>query len=294
MEKKKESVNKENKDNKENIELEASDLENINIFDELSSDDYKSKKKEVLSKEEKILRWISIVSSSCQTIWVLLFIAAACLFWYIKLQSQEEFKANTFLFPFCPILIWDIVLDDWKCTTVSSLNKEYSDKKTKLLKEQTEKIIAMLEPLYVENSFTKSKSVVFLSDKSKSKIEVLSMIEKFDDLKTNFWFEKSKIQCEEINIDSDNIFSASCTAYSVWYEDGIRWFDWTNDTRVSWTSISIATSFLNYIEKNSDDFSVINKQKAFNSEDTSIEWTWYTQKTDFDIFLKYNPTTLSL
>jgi hypothetical protein len=57
---------------------------------------------------------------------------------------------------------------------------------------------------------------------------------------------------------------------------------------LKWTSISIANSFLNYIEKQSTVFSIVNKQKVFRSETILWEKTNFTNKTQFNLVLNYN------
>jgi hypothetical protein len=90
----------------------------------------------------------------------------------------------------------------------------------------------------------------------------------------------------------------TCDAYSQSYENNwIVWFSWNTEKKdeyVSWTSLSLANSFLNYIEKKKDSgFTIIDKQKLFEVEPVSWDsdiWrtTGYTKKTTFNIKLKIN------
>jgi hypothetical protein len=81
-----------------------------------------------------------------------------------------------------------------------------------------------------------------------------------------------------------------CIAYSAWYEKWIRWFDWKNDIKslVKWTSLSIANSFLNYINLESNIFIIIDRQKIFKSENIIWNKTGFTSKTRFNLKLKFN------
>ena len=57
--------------------------------------------------------------------------------------------------------------------------------------------------------------------------------------------------------------------------------------RVRGTSISLANSFINYIEKKSDIFEVVNKQKLFSIEKVFGGDTNFTHRTEFNLELKY-------
>ncbi|MFC1797711.1 hypothetical protein ACFLY2_00560 [Patescibacteria group bacterium] len=83
--------------------------------------------------------------------------------------------------------------------------------------KQVQDILAILEKLYSVENFTKTKDVIFLADKSDNKLQVLSILEEFDNLKNAFDpVVKEKIQCDSIVIDSSkqNI-SMSCSAFSA-------------------------------------------------------------------------------
>jgi hypothetical protein len=103
---------------------------------------------------------------------------------------------------------------------------------------------------------------------------------------------QERIKCEDFSISSEWILTASCEAFSGWYETNIKWFDGTDNQRVSGTSISIANSFLNYIEKQSEDFTLLNRQKTFKSEWVFAEYSYITKKTSFDLSLQYNSDNL--
>jgi hypothetical protein len=102
-----------------------------------------------------------------------------------------------------------------------------------------------------------------------------------------------------MSIDStEKTLSITCDAYSQGYENnwivGFSGDVERKDEYISWTSLSLANSFLNYIEKRKDSgFTLIDKQKLFEAETVSWDsdiWrtTGYTKRTTFDIKLKIN------
>lgn len=99
-----------------------------------------------------------------------------------------------------------------------------------------------------------------------------------------------RIQCEDFNINEDFILTAKCIAYSSDFAKDIKWFDGTDNDRISGTSISVANSFLNYIDKQSDVFTLIDRQKKFQLQEFFSEYTNFSKKTDFDLKLQYDNT----
>jgi hypothetical protein len=51
---------------------------------------------------------------------------------------------------------------------------------------------------------------------------------------------------------------------------------------------------LNFIDKKSTDFLILNRQKVFSSKSVIWEKTWFNNKTTLNIFLKYKKNSLSL
>ena len=98
---------------------------------------------------------------------------------------------------------------------------------------------------------------------------------------------QERIQCKNFSISEDWLLSASCEAFSGGYEIDIKGFEGVDGQRVSGTSISIANSFLNYIEKQSESFVLIDRQKTFSSESVFSEYSYITKKTNFDLKLQY-------
>ena len=81
--------------------------------------------------------------------------------------------------------------------------------------------------------------------------------------------------------------SARCEAYSSDWDSDITTIQ---DDKNSGTSISIASSFIDFIENTEDtNFKVINRQKTFDYNSVSGNGI-YTKRTDFDLYLKYTDT----
>lgn len=87
----------------------------------------------------------------------------------------------------------------------------------------------------------------------------------------------------------------SCDAYSSRWDRNIVWLNWNNQKseNVSGTSISIASSFINFLEKNSTQFTLTDKQKEFSYNDVA-DYGWYSRKTNFKLSLKLTSNTLLL
>ena len=252
--------------------------------------------KNITDKEHKdIFYYISKAGSFISSIFWILFALLILLYAYIFIQQNEKMQNSQMLDPFCRVFLWDLEHTNAFCSSVSALHKEHEKKLKDLKNTQVWEIISILEELYKLENFLKTKEVIFLGEKTLSKLQILQILEEFDTLKNNFEsIEKDKIQCSEIEINEENIFKAKCESFSAWYEWGIKWFDGSDISSVRWTSISIANSFLNYIEKNSDLFHIIDRQKIFSAQSIIWEKSWFTSKTTFYLKLQYSPNNLSL
>lgn len=268
------------------------EIESSNIFDDFAQDSSLLQEVNKLKSENNKDKFYYISKSArfLQTIFLILFFVFAILLTYIYVQNKEDYKNSNILDPLCFVFLGNIPNQDTYCSSITSLNNTYTTKLNTLKETQTKDILAILENLYEVENFTKTKEVIFLTDKSNNKLKVLEVLEAFDNLKNNFdKIDKQKVQCNWLIIDSkDDVLSMSCTAYSAWYEKWIKWFDWVTDSSLKWTSISIANSFLNYISKTSDIFTIVDRQKVFRSESVLWEKTDFTNKTSFSLKLKYN------
>jgi len=78
--------------------------------------------------------------------------------------------------------------------------------------------------------------------------------------------------------------SARCEAYSSDWDSDITGVD---NSKFSGTSISVASSFIDFLENS--EFTVVSKQKIFDFETVSGNGI-YTKKTSFDLELRYTDT----
>jgi len=277
--------------NNENIENNK-EIITSNIFDDFGQDSNLIEEVDRLKKEGSrdkfyyISKWAYVL----QTIFwfsVLIYIA---LYSYIYIQKNENIKDSSMLDPLCFIFLWGIINEDTYCSSISSLNTTYANKSAELKNAQAKSIMDILEQLYKVENFSESKEVIFLWDKSKNKLKVLEILEKFDSLKNSFVeIDKAKVQCSSLVIDSSSkTLSMNCVAFSAWYEKWLKWFDAKLQSDVRGTSISLANSFLNYITKTSRDFIIIDRQKIFKLDSVVWDETDFTNKTNFTLKLKYN------
>ncbi len=269
-----------------------------NIFDDFNQDDWLLDEVDQIKQERDrdMFYYLNVGWKFFQVIFMLLIVLLFVLYSYIyvqnKVYSENDFD-NQLLWPFCFILL-DGVKHPWLdfCTSISSLKEKYEKDLSETKQYQFEEILSVIKRVYEIENFTKTKDVLFLQDKTEWKLTIIKILEEFDDLKNTFSsLDKQTIQCKWIKIDqSTKILTMNCSAYSAWYESWIRWFDGSNDKNalIKWTSISIANSFLNYINLESKVFRIVNRQKLFKAESIVGSDTGFTSKTSFTLKLKYN------
>lgn len=284
----------ENKNEFETIDFSAENNEKNNVsnlFSDFNTDI--SMEKDLKEKKDKnMFYYLQISLKIFQiTTWIFVFILILFLS-YIFVQKSENIVDNHYLDPICFILNGEVPVLWWGCSSVTVNEKILDEEKNRIKEEYSKQVLWILPTVYETESFLNTKEVDFLVSKSKSKLKVLDILEKFDFYKSDFtWFDKKKIQCSEISIDWKNkILSMKCEAYAAWYTK-IIWFSWDKTKEqdyVNWTSVSIANSFINFLEKNAKKyFLVIDRQKLFESE--VLKWIdWYTNKTTFNLKLKIN------
>ncbi|MGB2110428.1 MAG: hypothetical protein ACPHY8_00360 [Patescibacteria group bacterium] len=64
----------------------------------------------------------------------------------------------------------------------------------------------------------------------------------------------------------------------------------SGNEKISGTSITLATSFLHYIENNSDSFIIQDKQRTFKKEPYYSDNNIYTSETKFELKMQYIPS----
>lgn len=276
-----------------NINTEKNDnIDSSNIFDEFIDDsaliDEVAKTKKDINKDK--FYYLKKAWLFLQSLFIILIVVSLLLYWYIYIQKNENLSNSKILDPFCYIILWNITKNETYCSSLWYLKVFYTNDIKELKEKNTKKIIEILEKLYEVENFNKTKEVIFLLDKSETKLKIISILKEFDNLKNTFdKIDKQKVQCNNLELDSkNNLLSMTCNAYSAGYEKWLRWVDWTNDITLKWSSISVANSFINFIEQKSDLFNVIDRQKVFKSEITLWEKTDFTNRTTFNLKLKYN------
>ncbi len=263
-----------------------------NIFSELSKDIDTSIED---TKIKDGTYYIKLISSIIWYTNLLLLFLIATIFWYNYLQNNDYSFKSKIVVENCDLLLWEKAsLLNWECTTVSNAILDYTEKSEKLNKETLEKLNEILPKLVKIEKLLFSDNIAFLVQKSQTKLEPLKILAEFDKIKNSFilWSEyaaKDRIECKNIEI-KNNILTANCNAYSSSRNTDIIWFSWNENENIIWTSASIAASFLNYIDKNSEKLKNIEKQKVFKSENTT-EKVWLFKKTNFKIKLQYIPNS---
>jgi len=269
-------------------EIEVEDdnsLNTSNIFDEFEIDDSlkdeiekNSVKKDFIYFAEKIWMVFKYIN------YCLIFIAIiAYSYIFIQTSHSEFVDKKEYLNPICDTLNGKWISNIFPtCSWIYYSNKNLEDKEISFLK----KMVVILQNSYELESVKNSKEAMFLIEKTNNKNDPVQILNEFDKIKNKFApILKSKIKCENINI-TWNILQATCHAYSTAWSTDIPWLEWKKTTNtISWTSISLASSFINFLS-NSDNFNVIDKQKKFNKNPYFWEGA-YVYQTEFKINLEY-------
>lgn len=270
--------------------MSNNDINESNIFKELSWElDFWDIKQESET--------LDVVKDSIYYMWlsrkwlfyfnIALLLILLLVFSYVKIQKSETMLSNSLLNPICSILLGSDLSSKitWDCSSVYSLYTKYNTDNETAKMTFTNSITNILPTIYALENFTLSKDVKFLLEKTDSKLRPLDILSSFDKLKNSFvaW-DKWQLTCSNIEIAEDSLLSISCTAYSSDWTDSIPSSE--PGKKISGTSISLATSFISYIEKNSKDFQIIDKPKIFSWDNYTGVW-YYTKKTDFNLKLKY-------
>jgi hypothetical protein len=267
-------------------------IDSSNIFDEFEAWELKEEFQTKKPLENKnMYDYLSISAWIFSTIfWLSIFVVLA-VYWYAYIQDNPNKDDSSLLTPICSLFLWDTpnLNSNWSCTSISYSEKIYTQKLEELKKEQFTNSLELVEQIYKTENFLKSKEIIFLDTITKSKLRPLEILEAFDKMKFKYDTNlQERIKCINFSISEEWILSASCEAFSSGYETNVKWFDGTDTNRASGTSISIASSFLNYIDKKSDNFTLLDKQKTFNSEGVISEYSYITMKTNFELTLQYN------
>ena len=267
-------------------------IDSTNIFDEFGVDEKLKKEINSVEKEKNKNIWyyIFIISNFFIYINMIILLIFILLGWYIYIQNDKSIENISYLNPVCDIFVDDL----WKnenCSSVSSLILGY-EKDNEIIKNKYYKQnLPLIKIIYKNINFINSKEVSFLISKTKEKLRVLEILSEFDKLKNTFSpLNKTLIKCEDLNISSNFVIDMQCSAYSWVWDSEILWYSWKNNwqDKVKWTSISVVSSFINFIEKvENPKFLILEKPKKFSFVEI-INNNGYTRKTDFKLKLKYN------
>lgn len=272
------------------VEKSWENIDTVNIFEEFLWDSHIEQEVEETKKiyEKDKFYYYKIASDIVKYIFLWLILVWILLHSYIYFQKNENALDVAFLDPICHIFIWKTVNYNSACSSIASLQNGYQSKITELKSTQYKWIVEVIETLYQLENFHKTKEVNFLLHTSKNKLDVLQILQDFDDLKNKYTsIEKEKIDCYNLSLESDQL-SMTCDAYSASFRSDIIGYEAGTIWKVSGTSISLANSFINYLELNSDIFTLMNRQKTFTLEEIVWDKSNYTNKTTFNLLLKYN------
>ena len=262
--------------------------ESVNIFSDFTNDTKLQADITVMEEKNKktLLYYIQMATGIFKTTNALIFVCIWLFSLYAKAQSSEMIDLSL-LKPVCFIFEWSNFTDYANCTSITSRSLQVKSQIELIKAEQFEKISPLIADIYSVENFIFSKEITFLINKSKNRVKPLQILREFDLLKNKFEpLEKSKISCSQISLHEENILKLSCEAFSSDWDKQIVGFSWDkSQNSVEGTSLSIATSFLNFLDENAKNFTLLNKQKVFST--SSVNNGPYTKKTSFDVELKF-------
>jgi len=274
-----------------------------NIFSELSWWlDFWDKQQEFVEETKDIwfylIRW-KIFLNILIILWL---ITVLVFFTYTWIQKREFSKP--YLNVVCGIICDDYLKENWEkrptenCSSLYSLNTIFKDRLNLKKQELWTNLATIIYSVYQYDSSKETPEMIFLKDHSKNRLNILRVLWDFDHMLSEFTWDYNKhlLKCENIKINSDLELTASCQALSTDWETSISWLFWTwipwidwsfSDVLKWWTSISMAASFLNFIEKSPEYwFYLLDKQKTFSLENAIDLDNNTTKRTSFPLKLK--------
>lgn len=268
--------------------------EAVNIFADFTDD---KKLKEDISKiEEKKkktpLYYIGVSSSILKSINISFFLAITLFFAYYNIQESESFDLSAFD-PVCWVFLWSTPTPDEWCMGIKGYTNKVDAKIADMKNQQYQKIVSVIGDIYSNENFLYSKEMSFIIWESDSRVKPLQILKEFDRLKNQFEpVEKSRITCNSLDFSEGNVFKITCDAYSSDWETKIVGFSGDkSQTMVQGTSISLANSFINFLQENATNFTITDKQKVFSATQIN-EAGPYTKRTEFTIEMIYNTNNL--
>jgi hypothetical protein len=268
--------------------------EAVNIFADFTNDKKLSEDVNKIEEKKKKtpLYYIWITTNILKSLNIVFFLWIVTFYAYYYAQKSDNIDLSL-LDPVCSLFIGNVSSLDNGCTWVTSLLNKIENQTETLKKTQYSKISSVIWDVYATENFIYSKEISFLIDKSKTRVKPLEVLKEFDRLKNEFEpYEKSKIICSDLVFSVGNNLKVTCEAYSSDWDSKIVGFSWDKSREsVQGTSISVANSFLNYIQENSQVFTLLNRQKVFSTFPINENGP-YTKKTVFYIELGYNSDNL--
>lgn len=280
------------------LEMEKDKESNVstsNIFDEFEVDEETRKEIEEISINKDAIYYMQKISSVFKYVNYLLLFVILIAWSYVYIQKSESKMLDDkyYLVAICDILNWEWVSIGSNCSSLAISNKKIDDTISLLNKDYLKKLIPVVIKSYEIESIKNSKESIFIIDKSKNKNNPIFILNEFDRIKNEFtWILKEKIRCEEVKINW-NILEVKCSAFTTSWDPSIFWFKWEKTINtISWTSITLAASFINYVSRQ-DNINILDKQKTFETSPYFGEWKFIYQ-TDFELKFEYSNNTLSL
>lgn len=229
---------------------------------------------------------------------IFLFFLIIIFSFYNYFQAKDDNSSISFLQPVCSFFLWEVNSSVSECQSVTSVLAQYNEKKSNLEEKTWNVLVGLMSEVYGLNNFNYSKKVTFLLDQTNSRLKPLRIISDFDEIKKEFTssFERSNVTCADIQILNNSDLRVNCSVFSSDWDTSI--IDLRDGVRSilsgGGTSISRASSFVNFIENHSSWlFTVVENPSVLISSPT-IEEGPYTQMTTVDLVLRYtNPEYLS-
>ena len=273
------------------ITASKNEIDTQNIFDEFSvSDTVAEEVKDVDKKKHKDLYYYIKRISKVFFVWnILLFVFITVAYTYIYLQNSETKTEYSVLTPICSIFLWRAEIGGWSCYGVNALDVEYRKKLNAEKKSQISEILPLLWETYSMENFSFSQRISFLLEKTENRLRPLEILSEFDEIKNKFApTDRWEISCYDITISWKNLVQLNCDAFSADWDNSIVDLQDGSIWSVSWwwTSISRASSFINFLENYPNSpFQILNKPKTFNS--MSVQNGPYTNKTTIQLQMQY-------
>ncbi|MBW7954706.1 hypothetical protein H3C61_02750 [Candidatus Gracilibacteria bacterium] len=280
-----------------------------NIFKELSGNIDFGKKEVEDNEQNKKDKWyyMSLSSNILSIVNIFLVFFIVGFYFYFSVQKDSSYQNSSLIDPFCFLVLGgnrENIDSGEYCYSVAGLTQKFNSKISELKntivlgKDKNKGLDNIFYDLYNVENFKSSKEGEFLISNKLNKLKVIDILNDFDKMKDDFLGGSvGDIKCKDIKITGDGELTTTCETFSSTWQIpderesigiiGSSGEIGKKDDLIGGTSITLAASFLNFIEKNPNyNFELINKQKVFSSEFAGEGA--YVKKTKIDLKLKYN------